>query len=80
MTDIFQKMKILSPKFIPRESMLVKSYDLANNNDFSIIHELQKLFETPYDEHIDDGMTEKYYMKRKENNSCGINRGNSFIS
>ncbi len=78
--EIAQKMKSISPKFIPREWMLVTAYNAANNGDFSVINELQTLFETPYDEHTNDNMTAKYYKKEEGYNSCSINRGNSFVS
>jgi uncharacterized protein YdiU (UPF0061 family) len=59
---ISKNMKKMSPKFIPKEWMLVSAYTSATSGNSSIIYELQKLFETPYDEHIDDGCTEKYYI------------------
>lgn len=58
---ISNNMKRMSPKFIPREWMLVSAYTLAASGDSSMIYELQKLFETPYDEHVSDGLAEKYY-------------------
>jgi uncharacterized protein YdiU (UPF0061 family) len=80
MNDVAKHMKLVSPKFVPRESMLVSAYEAADKGDYSVINELQTLFETPYDEHIDDGMSNKYYMKPKEASACSVSKGNSFIS
>ena len=80
-TEIAQKMKRVSPKFVPRDWMLTMASDAANNGDFNVINELQKLFETPYDEHINDNLSNKYYKKEEGyNNHNPKNNGNSFIS
>jgi len=80
MSEVAKHMKRVSPKFVPRESMLVSACEAADKGDYSVINELQTLFETPYDEHIDDGLSAKYYMKPKEASACGVSKGNSFIS
>lgn len=59
---IAKSMKSVSPKFIPREWMLVSAYEAANKGNFKIINELQILFETPYAEHSIEIIT-KYYKK-----------------
>lgn len=59
---ISNSMKSVSPKFIPREWMLVSAYEAANMGDFSLVNELQILFETPYAEH-DVETIKKYYKK-----------------
>jgi len=51
-----------NPKYIPREWMLVKAYRDAENEDFSTLHTLQQLFESPYDEHTDE-LQQLYYRK-----------------
>lgn len=66
--SISKDMKKISPKFVPREWMLKDAYEKANIGDFSIINELQLLFESPYDEHH-GLMTEKYYKKMTNNKS-----------
>lgn len=75
---IAQKMKKLSPKIIPREWMLVMAYESAYDEDFSVISELQTLFETPYDDHTNNNIALKYYKKEEIHSSCDI--GNSFVS
>lgn len=56
---ISQMMKRESPKYIPREWMLVKAYTDANNGSFRFLLELQELFKKPYDEQPE--MEKKYY-------------------
>lgn len=51
----------VSPKYIPREWMLVDAYDAANKGDMSVFFELQSLFRAPYDEQ--DSLETKYYRK-----------------
>jgi hypothetical protein len=41
--------------------MLVDAYEALNNGDAANFFELQNLFRTPYDEHID--LEKKYYRK-----------------
>jgi len=60
--EIGKQMRKVSPKFIPREWMLVQAYTAADNEDYCLLEELQDLFQTPYDEH-DEEMTSKYYKK-----------------
>ena len=43
-------MKLVNPKYIPREWMLKEAYTKADKGDYSIIIELYKLFLKPYDE------------------------------
>ena len=72
-------MKKVSPKFVPREWMLVDAYNAANpasssssssnsNNscDYSKVKELHELFKNPYDENTPE-MTRKYYNKGDTN-------------
>jgi uncharacterized protein YdiU (UPF0061 family) len=56
-------MKLISPKYIPREWILVSAYDSLNNGDDSILKELQQLYKRPYEEQIE--FEEKYYRKAK---------------
>jgi uncharacterized protein YdiU (UPF0061 family) len=55
-------MRLASPKFVPREWMLVGAYTKANSGDFTMVEELQSLFTSPYDEQSQD-MTDKYYRR-----------------
>ena len=52
-------MRLASPKYIPREWMLVEAYSAAEAGDFAPLHRLQRLFRRPYDEH--DDLEQQYY-------------------
>jgi uncharacterized protein YdiU (UPF0061 family) len=54
-------MRLVNPKYVPRESMLVDAYMAANAGDFSAVHELHALLKAPYAEQPD--MEAKYYQK-----------------
>ena len=54
------EMRRASPKYVPREWMLAKAYEAAEEGDFSVIAELQQLFRNPYDEQPD--LEFKYYI------------------
>lgn len=56
-----REMRLTSPKFIPREWMLMQAYSAAEEGDFSVIEELARLFRTPYDEHPE--LEAKYYRR-----------------
>jgi len=43
-------MKMFSPKYIPREFMLVDAYTRAENGDYELVKILEKLLSKPYDE------------------------------
>lgn len=51
-----------SPKFVPRNWMLVRAYEAAYDGDYSIIEELQQLLRSPYDEQTQD-LSTKYYRR-----------------
>lgn len=55
-------MRRVSPKYIPREYLLVDAYTAAQKGDHSIVRALQELFRHPYDEQPFFG--EKYYKPR----------------
>jgi len=44
------EMRGASPKYVPREWMLVAAYDAAYRGDYAPLHELQRLFRQPYAE------------------------------
>jgi len=48
--EIGAAMNRANPKYVPREWMLVEAYTMANNGDYSMLHELHELFSHPYDE------------------------------
>ena len=62
-----------SPKYVPREWMLVDAYTSANNGDYGLIHELHTLFENSYDEQ--DNMHSKYYRKTAPETYAGVGLG-----
>lgn len=59
-STISKNMKLESPKYVPREWMLVKAYTDAQNNSYESFHKLYELFKKPYDEHLD--MEDTYYV------------------
>lgn len=75
--NIGNYMKTISPKFVLREWMLTLACDTANEGNYNVLNELKKLCETPYDEHINDGLVTKYY--KLENINKGSS-GTNFIS
>jgi len=58
---IASSMRKASPKYVPREWMLVEAYTKANHGDYSTVHELAKLFCNPYDEQPE--FEDKYFKK-----------------
>eukprot|EP00039_Didymoeca_costata_P004566 m.74287 g.74287 ORF g.74287 m.74287 type:complete len:646 (+) comp12453_c0_seq6:53-1990(+) len=60
-SDVASIMRKVSPKYIPREWMLVQAYKSAYEGDFTLVKELHTLFQNPYDEQLE--MEEKYYRK-----------------
>jgi len=55
-----RKMKLINPKYILREWILVPAYQSAKEGDYSLIHELQEVMTDPYSEQSKD-IEEKYY-------------------
>jgi uncharacterized protein YdiU (UPF0061 family) len=55
------QMRAASPKYVPREWMLVKAYEAAEDGDLSVLHELEELFRNPYDEQPQ--LAHKYYTR-----------------
>jgi uncharacterized protein YdiU (UPF0061 family) len=49
--DISSAMKRTNPKYAWREWLVVPAYQQAENGDYSLIRELQGVFNNPYDEH-----------------------------
>jgi len=73
-TEVAVEMRKVSPKFIPREWMLVRAYDAADQGDVSVLNELQALFRTPYDEH-DAELSSKYFCKASSEVYSGVGLG-----
>ena len=49
--DVASRMRQVSPKYIPRNWMLVEAYEAAESGSFQLAQDLLKLFSRPYDEH-----------------------------
>ena len=47
---IGDRMRLASPKYVPREWMLASAYEAAERGDYTLLHELHTLFRRPYDE------------------------------
>jgi uncharacterized protein YdiU (UPF0061 family) len=66
--SVRQQMLQENPKFVPREWMLVEAYRRAGiagaTGDYSLVHTLHRLFETPYDEHDAELDLVKKYFRR----------------
>ena len=45
-------------QYVPREWILKEAYTSAISGNYTLVHELQELFERPYDEHPE---YERYY-------------------
>jgi uncharacterized protein YdiU (UPF0061 family) len=54
-------MKRVSPKYVPREWMLVEAYRAAEEGDHGVVHALQRLFAAPYDEQ--PASEERFYRR-----------------
>lgn len=61
-------MRAISPKYVPREWMLVRAYTAAYEGDLSLVRELHALFDQPYSEQVEHEVcciTILYFEKRK---------------
>ncbi len=72
--DAAALMRATSPKYVPREWMLVNAYQAAQKGDFSVMRELYELFLHPYDEQPQ--FEAQYYRKAPALNVPGT----SFMS
>jgi len=54
-------MRRASPKYVPREWMLVEAYDKASHGDYTSVRELYQLFLRPYDEQPE--YEQRYYRR-----------------
>jgi len=59
--EVSAAMKLASPKYVPREWMLVAAYDAANAGDYSLVEELATLLSKPFDEQ--PMFEQKYYCR-----------------
>eukprot|EP01043_Picozoa_sp_COSAG02_P055751 COSAG02_NODE_6519_length_3523_cov_4.465537_3_plen_176_part_00 len=58
------RMRLASPKYVPREWMLAEAYSAAAAGDYSVVHRLQDLFRAPYEEQSE--FADKYYRRTPE--------------
>jgi len=59
-SELSTQMKLINPKYILREWILVPAYERANGGDYSLVHELQEVMTQPYSEQSKE-VEEKYY-------------------
>ncbi len=58
--ELSTQMKLVNPKYILREWILVPAYESAKEGDYSIVRELQEVMTNPYSEQSKE-IEEKYY-------------------
>lgn len=64
--EVSAAMKQTNPKYIPREWMLVEAYRRATDNgDYSLVHKLHEVLESPYNEQSEK-IAALYYKKKEE--------------
>ena len=64
------QMKLVNPKYTLREWFLVNSYQEAQNGNYNVIQELQKIMTNPYNEQTKE--IEKNYYRKKPSDFFGI--------
>ena len=62
--SILNKMKSMNPIYIPRNHLIEEVIESANEGDFSLFHQLNKVLETPFSFQED---SENYSTAPKEN-------------
>ena len=62
--SILNKMKSINPIYIPRNHLIEEVIESANEGDFSLFHQLNKVLETPFSFQED---SENYSLAPKEN-------------
>jgi len=75
--DIYERMRLTNPKFIPREWMLVDAYSCAAKGDESKLHNLFELLQHPYDEGTPEQIAAFY---RRTPESAQLKGGTAFMS
>ena len=61
--NLSKQMKLINPKYILREWILVRAYKEAEEGDYSLVNELQEIMTNPYAEQTKE-IEEKYYNKK----------------
>jgi len=72
-SEISQSMRRSSPKYVPREWMLVRAYSEAEKGNYNVIEQLQRLFEQPYDEQKE--YENEYYRRAPDAVYVGLGQG-----
>lgn len=73
----YDRMRVENPKYVLREWMLVDAYRTASKGDYSLLEELHKLVQKPYDEGSTEQNT-KYYKRASE--QAALSGGVGFMS
>ncbi|CAK0880826.1 unnamed protein product, partial [Prorocentrum cordatum] len=71
------QMRLASPKYVPREGILIEAYSAAERGDSAPLRSLQELFRRPYDE---QPLWEDQYFKRREDVTGAVRGGVDFMS
>eukprot|EP00008_Paramoeba_atlantica_P002732 CAMPEP_0201482438 /NCGR_PEP_ID=MMETSP0151_2-20130828/6728_1 /ASSEMBLY_ACC=CAM_ASM_000257 /TAXON_ID=200890 /ORGANISM="Paramoeba atlantica, Strain 621/1 / CCAP 1560/9" /LENGTH=610 /DNA_ID=CAMNT_0047865153 /DNA_START=89 /DNA_END=1921 /DNA_ORIENTATION=+ len=71
--EIAKGMRQVSPKYVPREWMLVFAYSEAEKGNYAPIHRLQKLFLSPYDEQKEEEA--EFYRRAPDEVYVGAGKG-----
>ena len=53
-SSVLDKMRNINPIYIPRNHLVEKAINLANEGDYSFFNELNKNLESPYKKNLDD--------------------------
>ena len=61
--SLSNQMKLINPKYTLREWHLVWAYQEAQNGNYELVHELQKIMTNPYEKQTKE-IEEKYYIKK----------------
>lgn len=75
--EVYERMRLTNPKFIPREWMLVDAYTCAARGDEKKLHRLYELLQRPYDEGSPDDIREFY---RRPFEEVSLRGGTAFFS
>jgi uncharacterized protein YdiU (UPF0061 family) len=78
-TEVSQSMRTISPKYIPREWILVRAYTDAEKGDYTTLWKCQQIFERPYEEQM-DYEDEFYRRAHSDVYACGGKGGLSFMT
>lgn len=60
------RMKKVNPKYTWREWLIVPAYQQAEHGDYSLVHQLQDIFQSPYDEQSQRVADNYYRLRPKE--------------